>query len=172
VVNSGVCEGYFRLFIANGVYNLLKDTIFISNQQCKPRRGYATFDQRCWLFCITSCRSRWAWRPRIIQCFIFYFLLTLCFTDIDFFIGLWLFFQLPLYSIAFYLCQMIHVRNNKTMIHARNNETNKHASFKLTFRNIDKKWYVCCPCHTILSTLLIATILRSYRYVLFHIIIY
>ena len=138
-VNSSVCEGYFRLLITNCLYNLLKYTICISNQQCKPCRGYQTLDRRCWLFYIITYRYRWVWWPRIIRylVFFFYFLLTLWFTNIDLVIDLWLFLQLPLYSILFNRCQTIHARNNKTKIHARNNETKKHASFKLTFRNID-----------------------------------
>jgi len=31
--------------------------------------------------------------------------------DIGLFIGLWLFLQLPLFIVLFYLCQKIHTRN-------------------------------------------------------------
>ena len=123
-----------------------KYTIYISNKHCAS--------------------ISWLFEFELPDLLLFYFLLTWCFTDIDLFIGLWLFLRLPLFSILFYLCQTIHTRNNKTKIHTRNNETKKHASFKLTFRNMDYKWYVCCTCHNILSSLFIATIIGSYRYVL------
>ena len=136
IKNSVVNLGYFRLFITNWLYNLIKYTICILIQQCKPCGGYQTLDRRCWLFCITTYRSRRAWRPRIIRYryFVFYWIYV---TLILIFLSDCEFFQLPLFSISFYLCQTIHARNNKTKILARNNETKKHASFKLTFRNMD-----------------------------------
>ena len=125
-VNSGVREGYFRLFITNCLHNLLKYTICISNQQCKP-------DADSVASLVTTYRSlATSYYP------MFYFLFL-----IDFMFH-WYWFvyrivisQLHLFSMLFHLCQTIHARNNKTKIHTRNNETKKHASFKLTFRNID-----------------------------------
>ena len=144
----------FLLSITNCLYCTLKCTINMSNKHCKSDDGYQAFCRRYWLYSSASsltfslslslslslcvCVCVFAWWVRIVRCFFYFiFLLTLCFTNIGLLIGLWLFLQLPLFSILFYLCQTIHTRNNKTKMHARNNETKKHASFKLTFRNID-----------------------------------
>jgi len=125
-VNSGVREGYFRLFITNCLYNLLKYTICSSHQKCKP-------DADSFASLVTTYRSL---ATSYYTMFYFLFLIDFMFH--------WYWFvyrivisQLPLFSILFNLCQPIHARNNKTKIHTRNNETKKHASFKLTFRNID-----------------------------------
>jgi hypothetical protein len=147
----------FLLFITNCLYYTLQCTINMSNKHCKSDDGYHAFYRRYWLYSSASSLSfslslslslsrSLSLSLSLCVClvssnctmfFLFYFLLTLCFTNIDLLIGLWLFLQLPLISILFYLCQTIHTRNNKTKIHARNNETKKHASFKLSFRNID-----------------------------------